>query len=152
MNIITVKANKLNGWWILWIVFSVIWIVFLISYAIAGWFDKGLNKQLPNHNQILSHINLDKKKIIVENYKENSGINVQQVELFDSDRIINFKSDAEENEMLEFGEFYFETGKIMLFKKRAAYIIISLAILTLSPIVIIVLGKSIPWIIKGFKS
>lgn len=143
---------KLNGWWRLWIVFSVIWIVLSISYAIAGWFDEGLNKQFPNHKQILSHINLDKKKIIVENYKPNSGINVKQVEILDSDRIINFKSDVEENKMVEFGGFYFETGKSMQFKKRSEYIIIALAIFTLPPIIIAVLGNSIAWILKGFKS
>ena len=146
------KSGKIiNGWWRLWIVVSLIWLIFAISYAIAGWFDEGLNKEFANHNQILNQINPDKKKIIVENYKPNSGINVKRVEMVDSDRIINFKSDAEENEMVEFGGFYFETGKSMQFKKRTDYILIALAIFTLPPIIIAVLGKSIAWIIKGFK-
>lgn len=151
-SIIDLKnKKKLNGWWRLWIVVSLIWIVFAISYAIAGWFDEGLNKEFANHHQILTQINPDKKKIIVENYKPNSGVNVKRVEMVDSDRIINFKSDAEENEMVEFGGFYFETGKSMQFKKRTDYILIALAIFTLPPIIIAVLGKSIAWIIKGFK-
>ena len=145
------SGKRINGWWRLWIVVSLIWLIFAISYAIAGWFDEGLNKEFANHNKILNQINPDKKKIIVENYKPNSGINVKRVEMVDSDRIINFKSDAEENEMVEFGGFYFETGKSIQFKKRTDYILIVLAIFTLPPIIIAVLGKSIAWIIKGFQ-
>ena len=144
-------TKKLNGWWRLWIVVSIIWIIFAVAYAIAGWFDDGLNKEFANHQQILTQINPDKKKIIVENYEPNSGINVKHVEMVDSDRIINFKSDVEENKMVEFGDFYFETGKSIQLKKRTDYILIALAIFTLPPIIIAALGKSIQWIIKGFK-
>ena len=152
-SIIDLKnKKKINGWWRLWIVSSIIWIIFAISYAIVRWFDHGLNKEIANHHQILNQINLDKKQIIVENYEPNSGVNVKPVKLVDLDRVINFKSDAERNKIEEFIDFYVENGKSMQIKKRTDYILIALAVFILPPIIIVVLVKSIAWIITGFKS
>ena len=152
-SIIDLKnKKKLNGWWRLWIVSSIIWIIFAISYSIVRWFDDGLNQEIANHHQILNQIKFDKKQIIVENYEPNSGINVKPVELVDLNRVINFKSDAEINKIEEFIDFYVENGKSMQIKKRTDYILIALAVFTLPPIIIVVLVKSIAWIIKGFKS
>ena len=61
------KTEKLNGWWRLWVVVSCIWIIFATTYAVAGWFDDGLNKEVAKHHQIYQQFDSTNKAMIFEN-------------------------------------------------------------------------------------
>ena len=60
------SGKRINGWWRLWIVVSLIWLIFAISYAISGWFDEGLNKETAKHHQIYQKLDYTNKSIVFE--------------------------------------------------------------------------------------
>ena len=152
IKFIVVTANKLNGWWRIWIVASVIWIVFAISYAIAGWFDEGLNKETAKHYQIYQQLDYTNKSIVFEIESQAPATDIQRVEIINEDIIIPFKPGIAENKMLEFADLYCKIGNQIQSGNRIKYISIALTFLIIPPITLSILGISIAWIIKGFKS
>ena len=145
-------TKKLNGWWRLWIVLSCIWLLFVASYSTAKWFKDGLNKEIPKHYQIYQKLDSTNKLMVFESEKQSNGKNPRIVEIPNADDLIYFKSEIEESKMLEFTRMYYKLVKSIQFKMRSESILIKSIQLIIPPIIIAALGKSIAWIIKGFKS
>jgi hypothetical protein len=146
------KTEKLNGWWRLWVVVSCIWIIFATTYAVAGWFDDGLNKEIAKHDQIYQQFDSTNKAMIFENEGQSSGKNPIIVEIKDEANLIYFKPEIEESKMLEFTRMYCKIGNKIQYGNRIKYISIALTLIIIPPITLSILGVSIAWIIKGFKS
>ena len=147
------KSGKIiNGWWRIWVVISCIWLLVVVSYSTKKWFESGLNNEIAKNYQIYKKLDSNNKELIFENEKQAYGKNPRIVEITDEDNIINFKSEIEESKMLEFTRMYYKLGKSIQFKIRSEYILIKSIQLIIPPIIIAALGKSIAWIIKGFKS
>lgn len=145
------KINKLNGWWRLWVVVSCTWIIFSISYAVAGWFDDGLNKEVAKHYEIYKKLDSTNRVIVFESENQAPATDIQRVEIINEDVIIPFKPGIAENKMIEFAELYCKIGNQIQSKNRINYILIALTFLIIPPITLAILGVSIAWIIKGFK-
>ena len=146
------SKKKINGWWRLWVVFSCIWIIFATTYAVAGWFDEGLNKETAKHHQIYQQLDYTNKSIVFEIESQAPATDIQRVEIINEDIIIPFKPGIAENKMLEFADLYCKIGNQIQSGNRIKYISIALTFLIIPPITLSILGISIAWIIKGFKS
>jgi hypothetical protein len=145
-------TKKLNGWWRIWIVVSIIWIIFAVAYAIAGWFDDGLNKETAKHYQIYQNLDSTNKLMVFESEIQSPAEDIQRVQLITENIIIPFKPGIQEKSMLEFAELYCKIGNQIQFGNRSKFILIALTFCIIPPSTLFILGKSIAWIIKGFKS
>jgi len=146
------NTKKLNGWWRIWVVISSIWIIFAIAYAVAGWFDDRLNKELAKHYQIYQQFDSTNKAMVFENEYQSSGKNPIIVQIKDELNLIYFKPEIEESKMLEFTRMYCEIGNKIQNKNRIKYISIALTLIIAPPITLSIIGFSIAWIIRGFNS
>ena len=147
------KSGKIiTGWWRIWVVISSIWIIFVVVYSVAGWFDDGLNKETAKHHQIYQKLDYTNQSIVFEIEIQAPATDIQRVEIINEDIIIPFKPGIAENKMLEFADLYCKIGNKIQSENRTKYILIAFTLLIIPPITLYILGISIAWIIRGFKS
>ena len=153
MNIITVKAKKLNGWWRIWIVLSLIWVSLVLFKSITEWFEYGLNKEIsPRQYSIYQEIDSQDKSLIFESEEEANGAAIKRVRIQNHDSIILFKSNVEKEQMREFVISYSNIGRSLQLKKRKDCIVFASGLIFIPPMILLISGKTIAWIISGFKS
>jgi hypothetical protein len=144
-------TKKLNGWWRLWVVVSTIWFLIVISYGTISWFEEKLDKEVAKHYKIIESLDVEYQRMILQHFEKKTGVDVQRVE-FPNGQMVDFKLPIDENKINDFGKMYWESGKSIQFRDRTNFGLIGLSFLILPPITIAIIGKSIAWIVKGFKS
>lgn len=144
------SRSGINGWWRIWIVVSTIWFLIVISYSTINWFEEKLDKEVANHYKIIESLDVESRKLIVADYENNTGIDVQRVE-FPNGQIVDFKSPIDENKLNDLGALYWESGKSIQKKNRIKFISFAFVAILLPPILFSFIGVSIAWIIKGFR-
>lgn len=153
MNFIVVKANKLNGWWRIWIVLSIIWASFVSFKSITEWFEYGLNEEIsPRQYSIYQEIDSQNKSLIFESYEQSKGSEFKEAKIINHGFTILFKPNATEEQMREFVKSYCNIGRSLQFQKRKDYLLFGSGLFFIPPMILLISGKTIAWIIIGFKS
>jgi hypothetical protein len=148
------KSGKIiNGWWRIWIVFSTIWVSLVLFKSITEWFEYGLNAEIsPSQYSIYEEIDSQNKSLIFESQEQAKGSKFKEAEIINHGSIILFKSNATEEQMREFVKSYCNIGRSLQFKKRRDYILFGSGLIFIPPMILLISGKTIAWIISGFKS
>lgn len=152
MNVIVVKAKKLNGWWRIWIVLSLIWVSLVSFKSITEWFEYGLNEEIsPRQYSIYQEIDSQNKSLIFESYEQSKGSEFKEAKIINHGFTILFKPNATEEQMREFVKSYCNIGRSLQFKTRKDYILFGSGLFFIPPMILLISGKTIAWIISGFK-
>lgn len=153
IKFIVVTANKLNGWWRIWIVLSLIWVSWALFRSTTEWLNYGLNNELAtNPYSIYGELDPQNKSLIFESEEEANGAAIKKVRIQNHDSIILFKSNVEKEQMREFVISYSNIGRSLQFKNRKDCIVFASGLIFIPPMILLISGKTIAWIINGFTS
>jgi len=153
INVIVVTVNKLNGWCRIWIVLSIIWVSLVSFKSITEWFEYGLNEEIsPRQYLIYQEIDSQNKSKIFESYEQSKGSKFKEAEIINHSSTILFKPNATEEQMREFVKSYCDIGRSLQFKNRKDYLLFGSGLFFIPPMILLISGKTIAWIISGFKS
>lgn len=153
IKFIVVTANKLNGWWRIWIVLSLIWVSLVSFKSITEWFEYGLNEEIsPRQYSIYQEIDSQDKSLIFESYEQSKGSKFKEAKIKNHGRTILFKPNATEEQMREFVKSYCNIGRSLQFEKRKDYLLFGSGLFFIPPMILLISGQIIAWIISGFKS
>ena len=149
-NIDLKTTNKLNGWWRLWVVFSIIWLLIVSVFSAFAWHDEGYEKDIAKHYIVLEKLNsseIDKLETNTDFISKNLS---QEIELPNGARI-NFKIPFKKEEMEKWCDNYCIKGMEAQIKERTKFIgYYFLAAITL-PSITAIIGLCVKWISNGFK-
>ena len=147
------NKNKLNGWWRLWIVLSIVWVSGILYKTTKEYLEYGLNNEIAtNQYSIYGELDSKNKSLIFESEEQANGSVIQKVKIQNHNNIILFKSNVQEEQRREFVISYCNIGRSIQLERRKSYILFGLGLLCFPPTILLISGKTIAWIINGFKS
>jgi hypothetical protein len=153
IKVIVAKANQLNGWWRIWIVLSLIWVSWALFKSTTEWLNYGLNNEMAtNPYSIYVELDPQAKSLIFESEEEANGAVIKRVRIKNHGSTILFKPNATEEQMREFVKSYCNIGRSLQFEKRKDYILFGSGLIFIPPMILLISGQIIAWIISGFKS
>ena len=142
---------RLNGWWRLWIFASALWFSILLFLNLSSWMNGEYSKEIARHELILKSLSKYHQNLIVRWWENKSDFNTQEA-TFPNGTTVYFKMPLSTSNINEWSKLYYQNGKKIQSEERLKNQSILLKSIALPPIIIAIIGKSIAWIINGFKS
>ena len=150
-NIDLKHEKKINGWWRLWIVVSIIWFFICLPFMVFSFINGENGKPIARHYLILKSLSKNQQELIVSRIENKNDFKTQP-EKFQNGETIYFKLPLSKEQINEWSQNYIENGKKIqknvVIKNLFAYM---LTIIT-PPIIILSLGFGVAWIKSGFKT
>lgn len=152
IKVIVVTANKLNGWWRIWIVLYFIWGVVVLLKSPREWSKSGLNEEIvSSQSSIYKELDSQNKSLIFESEEQARGSKTRMASIQNHGPEIIFKLNVTEEQKIEFVTLYCNIGRSLQFQRRGFFILARIGLFVFPQIILIISYQIIAWIKEGFN-